>query len=192
MEIKSEEIWKDVVGYEGLYQISNFGRLKHLAFILTNICGVHNVKERLVHPHIQNNGYYLCDLYKNNIRKNVLLHRIVAEAFIDNPNNYSFVNHINSIRTDCRCVNLEWCTKSYNTKYSYDTTNRKIKMNWKKGKDNANSKAVIMLDKNNNYIKRFECIMDIQRELGILYNSIVNCLKGRSKTSGGYKWIYAE
>ena len=49
-----------------------------------------------------------------------------------------------------------------------------------------------MLDKNNNYIKRFECIMDVQRELGILNNSIVNCLKGRNKTSGGYKWIYAE
>ena len=179
------EEWKPIKGYENLYMISNFGRLKHLKYGRVK-------KERLCGSYLNNNGYYLCHLYKNNIRRMILLHRLVAEAFVPNPNNYPFVNHKNSIRTDCAYYNLEWCTRSYNTKYSYDHNDRRRKMNWKSGKYNINSKSVIMSDKNGNFIKRFDCIMDAERELGILNNSIVSCLKGRNKTSGGYKWNYAK
>ena len=188
-----KEIWKDVVGYEGLYQVSNFGRVKHISCVVTTSSNsVRSIKERMIKPRLQNNGYFLVDLYKNNRRKGMLLHRLVAETFIPNPLDLPCVNHKDSNRTNCRVENLEWCTVSYNEKYSYDNNNRRDKMNWKHGKDNANSKAVHALNKNGGIVFSFDCIMDAERETGILNSNIVACLKGRHKTAGGYIWIYAE
>lgn len=186
------EIWKDVVGYEGLYQVSNFGRVKHLEYTFTNCSGSHVVKEKIINSYLQNNGYRLCHLYKKNTRKMFLLHRLVAEAFIPNPNNYPIINHKDSNPQNCEVSNLEWCTYSYNAKYSYDTTNRKEKMNWKKGKENANSKPVYATDKDGNILFHFDCIMDAQRSLGILNSGIVACLKRKTKTAGGYIWHYEK
>lgn len=180
-----KEAWKDIVGYEGLYQISNKGRLKHLK-------SSHVIDEHICKCYINNNGYYIAHLYKNNERKMFLLHRLVATAFIENTNNYEFVNHINSKRTDCRAENLEWCDRSYNTKWSYKTNDRRGKMNWKSGANNAKAKAIFMKSKDGKIIKKFDCIMDAQRELGIPSNNIVACLKGRYKTSGGYLWDYVK
>lgn len=188
-----EEIWKDVVGYEGLYQVSNLGRVKHLYCVVITHSGLtRTINERVVKPRLQKNGYLVVDLYKNNKRKESLLHRVVLEAFLPNPDNLPFVNHKDSNRQNCKVENLEWCTASYNTKYSYGNNNRRDKMNWKHGKDNANSKAVYAIDKDGNTVFRFDCIMDAERETGILNSNIVACLKGRHKTAGGYIWIYAE
>lgn len=129
-------------------------------------------------------------LFTNNKRKNMLLHRAVAMAFIPNPNNLPFVNHKDSNRLNCVVENLEWCNRSYNTKYSYDNNNRRAMMNWRKGASNANAKPIIQLSKESKFIKRFGCIMDAERETGILNSSIVSCLKGHQKTAGGYKWEY--
>ena len=194
MNIQSiqNEIWRDVVGYEGLYQISNLGRLKHLATPRKKGTGKYERDEHFCTSHVQNNGYLVVDLYKDNKRKTFLVHRLVAMSFLLNPQNYEFINHIDNNRKNNCLSNLEWCTKSYNTKYSYDTNDRRKKMNWKSGKDNANSKAVLMSDMNGKVIKRYECIMDTERELGIWSSCIVSCLKGRTKTAGGYKWNYVK
>lgn len=188
-----EEIWKDIPGYEGYYQVSNFGRIKHCAISSKPGTGNYAREERLIHPNKNNLGYYLASLYKGGKRKFMLVHRAVAMAFIPNPRGLPHVNHIDSNPTNNNVLNLEWCTPSQNAKHSYDTNNRRAKMNWKAGGQNHSAKAVCMLDKTNgNIVKTFECIMDAEREMGILNTSIVHCLKGKYKTAGGYKWIYAK
>lgn len=189
----NREIWKPVKGYEGQYEVSNLGGVRSVDRIVPVLNGrLRHIKGKPITPHKSNTGYYLCDLYKENRRKNVLLHRMVAEAFIPNENNLPCVNHIDNNRENCISDNLEWCTQSYNMKYSYDTTDRKSKMNWKSGRENKNSKPVLMYSRDGIFIKRFDCICDAERELGILNNSIVACLKNRYKTAGGYIWKYAE
>lgn len=188
-----QEIWKDIPGYEGLYQVSNLGRVKHLSTQQSNGIGKYARQEKVCTPHLMNNGYWVVDLYIKNHRKTMLVHRLVALAFIPNPNNYPCVNHLYSNRSNPNVENLEWCTTSRNLKHSYDTNNRHEKMNWKMGAENKSSKAVHMLDRVSKKILRtFDCIMEAERELGVLNSSIVNCLKGKSKTAGGYIWIYAK
>lgn len=187
------EVWKDIPGYEGLYKVSNLGRVKHLPTQQSPGTGKYARQERICTPHLMNMGYWVVDLYKNNRRKTMLVHRLVALAFIPNPNNFSCINHLDSNRANPNVENLEWCTASHNAKHSYDTNNRREKMNWKHGKDNEKSKAVLMLDKESGKIlRRFDSIMDVERELNIKNCNICSCLKGRHKTAGGYKWIYAE
>ena len=99
-----EEIWKNIKGYNGLYQISNLGNIYSL---YTN---------KILKPFINEKGYLRIDLKGNGKRKIFKVHRLVAEHFINNPNNYKEVNHINGVKTDNRVENLEWCTRSHNMK----------------------------------------------------------------------------
>lgn len=105
------EIFKDVPGYEGLYQVSNLGRVKSLNYN-------HTGKEKILKPGIEQWGYYHIILQKNCIRKKYRLHRLVAEVFLPNPNNFDQVNHKDENKKNNRVDNLEWCTCSYNVRYS--------------------------------------------------------------------------
>ena len=99
------EEWKDVVGYEGLYEVSNLGRIR-------------NKKRNTMVTLLDNNGYHRVELWKNNKRRRYMLHRVVAQTWIPNDDETKTqVNHINEIKTDNRVENLEWCTASYNNKY---------------------------------------------------------------------------
>lgn len=110
------EIWKDVVGYEGFYQVSNLGNVKRVgSFRGVNKAYLNNY---YLKPKDNGKGYYRIKLTVNNKSKRVMLHRIIAEAFILNPNNYPYINHINAIRKDNRLENLEWCTQSQNCLHS--------------------------------------------------------------------------
>lgn len=122
------QLWKDVVNYEGLYQVSNSGKIKSLR---NNI---------ILKPRKKKNGYLQVVLYKNNV-KNKLIHRLVGEAFIPNPLHLSYINHKNKIKSDNRVGNLEWCTPKYNNDYSqsykinqYDLDNNLIK-SWNSMRD---------------------------------------------------------
>ena len=110
------EIWKDVIGYEGFYQVSNLGNVKRVG----SFRGVNKayLNDYYLKPKDNGKGYYRIKLTVNNKSKRVMLHRIIAEAFIKNPNNYPYINHINAIRKDNKLENLEWCTQSQNCLHS--------------------------------------------------------------------------
>lgn len=114
-----EEIWKDVVGYEGLYLISNLGRVKSVARQCKTKDGkLRHVSERIRKQHVTNNGYYYVQLHNNGKRKKIKVYRMVAQAFIPNPNNYPQVNHKDEDKSNNTLSNLEWCTQYYNNHYN--------------------------------------------------------------------------
>lgn len=133
----SKEIWKDIKGYEGLYQISNLGNVKSLARQKNgNSKSIIDVPERILKAGINSRGYYTVVLHKNSNPKSTKVHRLVAETFIENIKNSSSVNHINAIKTDNRVENLEWCSHLENMQHA-----RKLKLiNPAKGEGHGMSK----------------------------------------------------
>lgn len=111
-----QEVWKDIRGYEGKYQISSLGRVRSLFY--------HNAKgvkrTGFLKYATDGKGYLRCALSRDNILTTFKVHRLVAMAFIPNPNNYPQVNHINGDKQDNRMENLEWCNNSMNQKHAYD------------------------------------------------------------------------
>lgn len=106
-----EELWKDIPGYEGFYEVSNLGRFKRIAGKRLRSDGVvSNLKEKFCTLHVCRKGYYNVTLSKNGSQKTIKAHRLVAKAFIPNPKNKKQVNHINCIKTDNNINNLEWCS----------------------------------------------------------------------------------
>jgi len=127
------EIWKDIPEYIVKYQVSNFGRVKSLQ--RWSGTKYYN-REYILNNYVnKKNGYVYVYLTKNNKSKNIRLHRLVAQAFIPNPNNYLYINHKDCDRTNNNVENLEWCTASYNVKYSF--TNGKAKSNFRKKVNNV-------------------------------------------------------
>ena len=136
-----EEIWKDIKGYEGRYQISNFGRVKSLIYSKEKIMNIYNFRR----DGEKGKGYWRVRLIKNSSYKYFFVHRLVAEAFISNPNNYATVNHINGIKTDNRIDNLEWCSLKENIQKAWETGLYKVdeirRLNgYKTGKSNKGKK----------------------------------------------------
>lgn len=115
-----DEIWKPVVGYEGLYEVSSKGRVKSLNKIVNHKrYGIQNKKEFILNiSKTTNFGYFRCKLTKDNITKSFFIHRIVAEAFLSNENSYPIINHIDYNKQNNNVENLEWCTNRYNINHS--------------------------------------------------------------------------
>lgn len=114
----NEEIWKPVVGYEGLYEVSNTGQVRSLdRYIKYSNGQIHLHKGKVLSPVIKDNGYLQVGLYYNGKYKMFLVHRVVAQAFIPNPDNLPEVNHLDEDKTNNNVTNLEWCDRSYNLKY---------------------------------------------------------------------------
>ena len=122
-----DEVWKDIPGYEGLYQVSNLGRVKSMSRQKKHSYNsVAQLKEKILTP-INICGYHRVILRKNNKAHNKFIHRLVAEAFIDNINNYNEVNHKDENKTNNRVDNLEWCSHKYNINYGSGNIKRSIK-----------------------------------------------------------------
>lgn len=200
-EIKVE-IWKDIENYPN-YQISNFGRVKSKKRI-TRV-GIKNVKkiirnEKILKPLKLTKGYLGIRLYDNNSNaKTFKIHRLVAQAFIPNPNNLPQVNHIDGDKTNNRIDNLEWCTCLENMNHSYNIGLRdkeKLKEHMSKvGKSLTNKKGhhirkVAQYDQNNKLIKIWDSQMDASKSIGITNTSIQNVCTGKGKTAGGFIWKY--
>ena len=200
---ENTEIWKPVVGYEELYEVSNFGRVRSLDRIDSNN---HPLKGVILKPYISNSGYLLVGLYKQQKRDRKLLHRLVAEAFIPNPDNKPEIDHINTIKTDNTVflnedgsinyekTNLRWTTRKENI--NNPLTKTKMRINARKpskgkyGKKHHRSKPIIQYDKEGNFIKEWECANDVERVLGISNKHIGSVCLGKRKSCGGYIWKY--
>lgn len=112
-----KEEWRDIPCFEGFYQVSNLGRIKILEKRVRIGNNTRIIKERIANPYIRKNGYIKITLYKPSCTKNFFVHRLVAIAFIDNPNNYPIINHKDENPSNNRMENLEWCTYQYNNTY---------------------------------------------------------------------------
>lgn len=142
------EIWKDIKNYEKLYQVSNYGRIKSLGrYHKFPNGGIYKIKSRILKSYHDVGNYLFVTLFNNESKKKQMkVHRLVAQAFIPNYNNYPQINHKNCIRDDNKVENLEWCTSSYNSKYAYKCGNRKMPSKLKQmiknfnGENNPNAK----------------------------------------------------
>ena len=165
-----EEVWKDIEEYEGLYQVSNLGRVKSLNY--------NNTKKEKIIKTLNNRGYLKVILCKNNECKNFLIHRLVANAFIENPNNYNEINHIDECKTNNIVNNLEWCNRKYNINYGSGNKRRGEK----------HKKPIYCLETD----KIYNSAKQASEELNIKRENIVNVLRGRQKQAKGYTFRYVS
>lgn len=188
-----KEIWKDIKGYEGYYQISNLGRLKSVIRIVEHKPYNLTIRERIRKQKIDTKGYYFVILSKNGITKHLKVHQLVANAFISNPLKKKEVNHINGIKTDNRITNLEWVTHKENMQHAVKNnliSKESIKANVER-MNKATRKPIYQI-KDNKIINKFESISEASRTLGIVTSNINEILKGKRKRAKGYTFKYVE
>lgn len=185
-----EEIWKDIAGYEGYYQISNLGNVKSLSRVVGKSNGKnYRVTEKLRKSFLNGNGYPMVSLAKGSI-VNVFVHRLLAEAFIPNPENKPQVNHKDSNKTNYSIENLEWVTNKENAQHHARSSHFKPPGLGRTGRKHQSSRPVIRLDLNGKLIKCYESIHLAAKDLGTTTSNICSCLKGRYQTHLGSKWEY--
>lgn len=192
----SNEVWKDVVGYEGLYQISNLGRVKSVERFRKGKKGSKTYcKGRILKSRISNAGYYQVCVCKNNIKKQLTVHRMVALAYIPNEYRLPCVDHINGIRTDNRVVNLRWCSSKENL--NFDLARKNISYSNKASNKcrehikslHENCKKPIAIVYPDGMIKEYDSAKDAEMD-GFNHSLIAACCKGKQKTTRGCKCYY--
>ena len=204
-----KEEWRDIKGYEGKYQVSNLGRVKSLKD------SKENYREKILSNSTDKRGYSNVNLYKNGKRNYFKVHRLVAEAFIPNPNNYPQVNHKDENKTNNCVSNLEWCTHEYNI--NYGTRNKRVSEKMKgiefteerkkklsqnhsdyKGSKNPRARKVLCITTG----RKFDCIKEALELYSLkehTKSSITMCCKGKLKSAGKHpvtgeslKWKYID
>lgn len=162
---KNTEIWKNVVGYEGYYEVSSMGRVR-------------NFETKHVLKHFLCSGYPRVGLRRENKKNGMYIHRLVATAFIPNPNNYPQVNHRDETRHNNNVENLEWCTCQYNL--AYGTARERMTL--------KRSMPILQKTKDGKIVKAYQSSRQAERETGISNRIIRNCVNGNRKFAGGYIW----
>lgn len=160
------EIWKVIEGYEN-YEVSSCGNVRSL------------ITGKILKQRFQGN-YKFVTLYRYGLCKHFYIHRLVAQAFLDNPDNLPCVNHKNENKMDNRAENLEFCTHEYNMRYS---------RNWEKSNE-VTRKTVLQFTKSGEFVDEYESVAEAGRQTGIYHSSISSCCAGKRKSAGNYKWKY--
>lgn len=179
-----KEIWKDIEGYEKVYQISNLGRVKSLARWSN---GNHFLKEKYLKTYLDKDLYERINLYEKGKVKHYFVHRLVAQAFIPNPNNLPQVNHIDENKTNNCVNNLEWCTVEYNNNYGTRTARATNSNDYKK-LALLNNKKIYGKNLQSGEIIHFNSIKEASEHLNTRSASIGRVLRGVRKTNNG--WIF--
>ena len=178
-----EEIFKPIKNYENLYSISNLGRVKSNNRQRLGVGGsIRNCKGRILKATPNQSGHLLVNLYDEEGRsKKALVHRLVAEAFLENPENLSCINHKDENKLNNCVDNLEWCTIAYNNSYSHLENN----LYRKTGNYPI---AVIQYSLSGEEINRYTSYSQAEKETGIDHSGISACCRGKQKTAGGFVW----
>lgn len=194
------EVWKKIKGFEKLYEVSNLGRVRRLDTIVVDKNNMKkHIKGKILNSQQYSNGYLFYCLSKNGLRKGFLAHRLVALAFIKNPENKKEVNHINEDKTDNRVKNLQWMTHKENINHGTAIERRVKNSNFKgknnpmygrKGSLNSRSKPVQQFTLNNVLVKEYSSLACVGRETGFNKCAIRANINGRTSQSAGYKWKY--
>lgn len=171
--MEEKEIWVDIKGYEGLYQVSNLGRVKSLNYRRTG-------KEKILKPIKMKRQYIKVQLCKNRKPKQYMIHRLVAQAFIPNPDNKEQVNHINGNKADNRVENLEWCTNSENTQHAFE--NGLNKYNY----TDKTPQRVYCIE----FDMSFESLTQAEKVTGANHSDIGKVARGERKSAKGLHFIY--
>ena len=169
IRVKNDEVWRDIENYEGLYQISNFGRVKSLHYEREKILKLSNAKDGYLQITLQNKG-----------GKSFQIHRLVANAFIPNPNNFSQVNHIDENKKNNKAKNLEWCTPLYNIRYGNGIKKRAINR----------GTSVIGVDEEGSEVQ-FYSLTEAGRN-GFDSSAVLKCCKGIRNHHKGHSWKFTK
>lgn len=176
-----KEEWKDVKGYEGIYEISNLGNVKSF------------YSGKIISQKKNNRGYMVVDLYKNRQRKSFLVHRIVAISFLNKDKLCNDVNHIDENKENNCVENLEWCTHKENVnKWCKNNTEKVGRKQFKSTeKYRKLDMNISMFNKDGSFIKTYTRASDIKKELNKDISCIIQCCDGKRKSAYGYKWKFA-
>lgn len=183
------EVWKDVVGYEGLYRVSNLGRVKSLE--RKDSIG-RKVKERIMSQTKSPQDYPMINICKNSKEDIFPVHRLVSIAFLENIDNKPQVNHKDGNRSNNNIDNLEWVSCSENIKHAFRELGRTPSHTGMFGKLHHNARAVVQLSMDGVFIARYDAQHEAYRITGISQGNIGACCRGERKSTGGYKWKYEK
>ncbi|MEG0472647.1 MAG: NUMOD4 domain-containing protein [Solibacillus sp.] len=176
-------MWKEVDGYDGNYVVNELGEVKSFKRDILN--GI------LMEPHLNKRGYMVVGLTKRNgKRKTVFVHRLIAQAFIDNPHNKKEVNHIDECKSNNNVINLEWVTAKENSNHG-TRIQRVVNAIDYKTVARKNSVPLIQLDLNGCVVRKWDSGAECARVTNFDYSAIFRCCKGERKTAYGFKWRYA-
>lgn len=182
-----KEEWRDIKGYEGFYQASSFGNIRNLAVYSFKYKRVIARKNpRLLRPETTRDGYKRVVLSLYGKKKKYSVHRLVASAFVDNPNNYPEVNHKDERTDNNRADNLEWCTAKYNS--NYGTLPKRIKE--RLASNHPTAKVVQQYDMEGKFIRTYPSAKKASEDCGVSPSMIERACLGKAKTAAGYKWRY--
>lgn len=177
-----KEEWRDIPDYEGLYQVSCFGRVKSLPrYVKCKGNSLKLKKESFLQPGISHNGYYFVNLRKNKKSYGFRINRLVAQAFIPNPNNLPTVDHINRNKIDNRVENLRWADMKL------QVSNSDVKLRIK-----TISKPVLQYTLDGRFVAEYSSTAEAERQTGIYHSSISEYCSGKRQSAGGYHWEYSK
>lgn len=192
------EVWRDINGYESYYQVSNLGRVRSLDKMQNYNGSVRIHEGRVLKPSSDGKGYYIVSLSKNNKAVTKTIHRLVALAFMPNPNNLPHINHKDECKTNNFVFinndgtineeksNLEWCTASYNVNYG----NAAVERGLKQRNDRNKSKLTAAYTTDGYLIDVYQSAREASRRTGVPQTLIYKCCRGENKSAKGFIFQY--